>query len=94
MDWEHQEFTGLALPYKLHSSVPIPRPRAFSDMRAAATRLSENIPFVRVDFYEVNGRMYFGEMTFYPASGFGLFCPNEWNRKLGEMIDIKKLSEQ
>ena len=53
--------------------------------------LSKSIPFVRVDFYEINGKMYFGELTFYPASGFGEFTPYEWNRKLGDMIVLPEM---
>lgn len=40
-------------------------------MIVCAEKLAENIPFVRVDFYDVNGQVYFGEITFYPASGLG-----------------------
>jgi hypothetical protein len=50
--------------------------------------LSKGIPFVRVDFYEVDGKVYFGEMTFYPASGFGVFTDGEWDYKLGEWITL------
>ncbi len=55
-----------------------------------AERLSKDIPFVRVDFYNVNGQILFGEMTFYPAAGFGKFEPEEWDRKLGDMLDLPK----
>ena len=57
-------------------------------MEHLAEKLAESIPFVRVDFYYVNGRIYFGEMTFYPASGFGKFVPEEWDYKLGEWLDL------
>ena len=50
--------------------------------------LSQGIPFVRIDFYEINGRMYFGEITFFPAGGFGLFTPDKWNYTLGDAIQI------
>ena len=63
-------------------------PRNISDMFRIAEELSKNIPFVRIDLYNVNGKIYFGEMTFFPASGFGNFIPQEWNRKLGKLISI------
>ena len=50
--------------------------------------LSKNTSFLRVDFYEVNGKLYFGELTFYPASGFGRFEPKEYNYDIGRMLDL------
>lgn len=90
MDWNHQEFTGLALPNKPYpfSKYEIPKPITFDDMKRSAAALSKGIPFLRVDFYEVNGKMYFGELTFYPASGFGVFEPETWNKELGDMIEL------
>jgi hypothetical protein len=57
-------------------------------MIEAAAILSAGHPFLRVDLYEVRGRMYFGELTFYPASGFGSFQPVEWNEIMGDYIDL------
>ncbi len=54
--------------------------------------LSKGIPFIRVDFYEVQKRVYFGELTFYPASGMGKFIPNEIDMQLGKKINILKQS--
>lgn len=47
-----------------------------------------NNAFVRVDLYNINGHIYFGEITFYPASGIGKFEPEEWDLKLGELIQL------
>lgn len=88
MEWNHQEFTGLALPHKPFSKSVISKPETFENMKRSAAILSKGIPFVRVDFYEVNGKMYFGELTFYPASGFGEFEPDGWNERLGNMIEL------
>ena len=52
--------------------------------------LSKNLIHVRVDFYEVNGKIYFGELTFYHFSGFQPFVPNEWDYKFGELINLKE----
>ncbi len=92
MDWQLQNFTGLCSPQKPfpHASKEIPMPSTLNKMKRAAACLSEGIPFARVDFYEVHGKMYFGEVTFYPAAGFGVFMPEEWNSKLGEMICLPK----
>lgn len=51
-----------------------------------AEKLSENIPFLRSDFYEINGRLYFGELTFFPGSGLEEFTPEEWDKRLGHFI--------
>lgn len=90
MKWKHQEFTGLGLPHKPFSKEDIPRPITFEDMKTAATVLSAGTMFLHVDFYEVNGKMLFGEMTFYPASGFGIFEPERWNALIGNMINLQE----
>ena len=50
--------------------------------------LSKDIPHIRVDFYEVNKKLYFGELTFFTCSGFIPFDPIEWDQKLGEMLKL------
>ncbi len=65
-----------------------PKPIHFDEMKDIAIKLSDSTPFSRIDFYEVQGNLYFGEFTLYPASGFGKFSPDEWNLKLGDMITL------
>lgn len=66
-------------------------PKAFDKMKELAAVLSKDIPLLRVDFYEINGKVYFGELTFSHWSGMVPFEPKEWDYKLGEWIDLKKL---
>lgn len=66
-------------------------PNSIPKMVFLAEKLAEGIPFVRVDFYDVNGSIYFGEMTFFPASGMGTFIPEEADEKIGELLDINAL---
>lgn len=66
------------------------KPTRFEEMKILASKLSQGIPQVRVDFYEVNGEIYFGEMTFFHWSGFVPFEPEEWDYKLGEYIELPK----
>ena len=94
-EWRHQEFTGLnpvaktgLNPVAKTGLNPVAKPTDYSRMLKIASRLSEGMPFVRIDLYEINGKIYFGEITFYPAAGFGTFTPKEWNRKLGDMIQL------
>ncbi len=61
-------------------------------MKEMARKLGEGLPFVRVDFYESNGGLYFGEMTLYPKCGFELFEPEEWDEKFGSWIDLSNVA--
>lgn len=58
-----------------------------------ASILSKGKPFLRVDFYEVNNRVYIGELTLYPAGGLGRFTNRYADMMLGELVDIR-LKEQ
>ena len=61
-------------------------------MRKTAERLAAAIdsPFVRIDLYEIGDDIYFSEITFYPNAGVIPFEPKEWDRRLGDMIQLKK----
>ena len=85
MNWKHQPFTGLTKAFA-HADKEPACPACFESMKQACKLLSKDIPFVRVDFYEINGAMFFGEMTFFPVGGFGKFYPNEWNEKIGAVL--------
>ena len=65
------------------------KPRSFELMMNIAKKLCKNYKFLRVDLYEVNGKVYFGELTFYSASGFENLSPKEWNLKIGDMLDLE-----
>lgn len=78
------EFGKAACPPDFEKQLSMPR--ALKKMIELAEILSADCPFMRVDFYEVNGDVYFGEMTFYPASGFGKFQPEEWDATLGSWL--------
>lgn len=64
------------------------RPEAMADMIQIAKSLSRNIPQVRVDLYNVDGRIFFGEMTFFDSSGMAEFNPQEWDRIFGDWIEL------
>lgn len=71
-----------------HSDIKPTKPLNFEKMLKLAEQLAENTSELRVDFYEVQGRIYFGEMTFFDGSGFDAFNPIEWDYKLGSWIEI------
>ena len=68
----------------------VPRPDGLEDMCMVAEILSKDFPFVRVDLYYIKGKVYFGELTFYPWSGSVKFSPEEFDYQLGAlMTDMK-----
>lgn len=71
-----------------HAEVTPQKPEQFDRMKTFAERLSADIPFLRVDFYEVNGKLYVGELTFFDGSGFDLIEPEEWDKKMGTWIEL------
>ncbi|MBW9324173.1 glycosyl transferase [Enterococcus casseliflavus] len=82
-DWKHLNMSRKHHP---NSTKDICRPEKLDEMINLAEILSENIPFVRVDLYEVDGKVYFGELTFFPASGLEGFVPECWDKTLGEWL--------
>jgi len=71
-----------------NSEQDIPCPDSFSEMKMLAAKLANNLPFSRIDFYEINHRPYFGEITFFPADALGSFRPMDWNNRMGDMITL------
>lgn len=67
---------------------PISKPAEFEKMKELAAKLSRGTLQVRIDFYDVNGHIYFGEITFYHWSGMTPFVPEEWDYKLGQLIKL------
>lgn len=82
-------YNHLALKQGHENSKCIPeKPAQFNEMVELAKKLSEGFIHVRVDFYNVNDKVYFGEMTFYHNSGFVPFDPSEWDNTFGDMINL------
>lgn len=89
------DLDGRPLEFRRRDYMPfaageIPMPARLPEMVEIAEKIARSIgnPFVRIDLYEVNGKVYFSEITFYPNSGFIPFEPEEWDLKLGEMIKL------
>ena len=64
------------------------KPLCFDKMKMVASKLSKGFHEVRIDLYEVNGKIYFGEMTLFHMAGISPFNPKEWDYKFGEMIKL------
>lgn len=82
MEFNHLPFT---IDHDMAKDKPHP-PENFKLMQKLAAKLSEGTPQIRVDFYEVNGKVYFGELTFFHCSGLTDFHPQEWNRIFGDWL--------
>lgn len=71
-----------------NADTPPTKPQSFEEMKRLAGKLSQDIPHLRVDFYEANGKIYFGELTFTSGSGFTPFEPEEWDLKFGQWLKL------
>ena len=72
----------------------IPKPENYERMLEIAEILSADFPFVRVDLYNVSGKIYFGELTFYPWSGYVQYEPDEADFLLGKDFPLRKKNEK
>ena len=84
MEFNHLDFTQ----HYPNSDKPVRKPQSFELMKQLAAKLSDGLRHVRVDFYEVEGRVYFGEITFFHHGGTTPFVPEKWDYIFGEWLDI------
>lgn len=87
---------GTKMPLTRDDYTDIPEvklPPFFDKMTQMAKKLSQDFPFVRVDFFIANGRYYFAELTFTPGAGMMPFNPEKYDLEWGNMLDIKKVME-
>lgn len=82
MEFNHLPFT---IDHDM-ANIPPKKPENFELMQDLAAKLSQGTPQLRVDFYEVDGKVYFGEMTFFHCSGFAPFHPEEWDQTFGDWV--------
>lgn len=73
--------------YKPLSELP-QKPSCFEEMLEICKKLAKNIPFLRVDLYEINGKIYFSELTFHPCSGFMPFANAEHDLEIGNLLEL------
>lgn len=91
-DWYDADWNWLEIEQSgLHKSEsPMARPDFLDEMIDKSAVLAEGIPEVRVDWYHAGGRLLFGELTFFDGSGFCRFLPDEWDYRIGSMIELPK----
>ena len=91
-DFYDMEFKKLSLKqHYINSNIVLKKPTLFEKMKELSKVLSKDFEHIRVDLYEVNGKIYFGELTFCHFSGLEAFEPVEWDYKIGKLWKQKKL---
>ena len=83
--WNQLPFS---IQYPSKKNTIIKKPRGYEEMLKIAEALSKGFPHARIDFYGINGSIYFGEITFYHGAGFEQFTPSEWDEKMGNLIKL------
>lgn len=94
-DYYDMEFNHL--PFKQgfpNSEKKIEKPKDWNIMVDISKKLSKGFPHVRIDLYDINGDIYFGEYTFFHNSGFTPFFPDEWDCKIGDLLDLPQTNIQ
>lgn len=91
LDWTPTEFYR-----KDHNPFPIDisKPMCFEEMIEISKKLSEGLPFIRVDLYCIDNRPFFSELTLTPGSGFGCFYPEKWEEIIGAWIDLGMVNKR
>jgi hypothetical protein len=84
-DWNPMPFKMIVPKSRV---APIPAPPNLGEMLDVARKLCKDFKLVRVDLYDVAGKLYFGEMTFTPASGSHIFQPEEYDLKIGQLLRL------
>lgn len=85
MDFNHLDIVNI----HEQSGLEIKKPQMFDEMKEIASKISQGMKFVRIDLYEISGKIYFGEFTFFHGGGFWPMKPEKWEKELGDLIKIK-----
>ena len=86
IDWKPM---GIHFGHYPPVSTEFTRPETYEEMLRLAAELSKDCPFLRVDFYEIKGRLYIGELTFFPGAGLEKFRPMTKDYELGEWLHLE-----
>lgn len=86
--WYDLEWNLLDIYYVTPDKKNVTKPDNLAEMFEISAKLAQGFKYVRVDLYNVNNRIYFGELTFRPYGGFMKFKPEKWNFKFGDLIQL------
>lgn len=84
-EWEHMDISRPGHP---NADEQVPKPAELKEILQLSAKLAAQMPFVRTDFYIINGKIYFGEVTYSPAAGMTTFIPEKWDKILGDWITL------
>lgn len=90
MDWQYHPEYSIFNSHYMESKNLVPKPKCFDEMMEIASKISKGFPTLRVDLYEVNGKIYFGEMTFAASAGFVNFHTQKFLNILGDLTVLPK----
>ena len=90
LDWNYRPECTTYNEHFVRPNEPMPKPKSLDQMLKAASILSKGFPEVRVDFYDINGKPYFGEMTFTAATGTMSNYSQDFLNELGSKVDLSK----
>lgn len=85
MDFNHLDIVNI---HPQSDKGEIEKPVCFDEMRQIAAKCSQGMKFVRIDLYEIDGKVYFGEYTFFHGGAFWPMKPEHWEKDLGDLIKI------
>ncbi len=88
-DWEMLPMKYSRPPYPQHEQ-PLPKPEKIDELIRLSKIISADFPHVRADWYVLGDKIYFGELTFYHEAGNSVYEPEEWNTKMGDMLNLPK----
>ena len=81
LDWNK-----LDVRYGPHQNADVPKPKHYEEMKRLASILSQGFPFIRVDFFDTDDKLYLAELTFNPGGGFTPYYPESFNKELGDLF--------
>ena len=84
-NWEHMDIMRPNIP---NAAEEISKPEKLDEILHLSEKLARGVSFARVDFYIIHERVFFGEITFFPTSGFSSFSPEKWDNIFGSWIDL------
>lgn len=88
LDWNYKD---ISIQYPKDPNIRIKKPKNLDNMIKLSEKLSKKFPHVRIDFYNINGRIYFGEITLYHEAGFGKFDSEEFGLEMGNWINLQNI---
>ena len=90
LNWNKLPFYRDKVPY---FKGELEKPVNFEEMKEIAIKLAGSFPFIRVDLYNINGQIIFGELTFYPADGRWPYLPEKYNKIIGDYMQLPDIPE-